>query len=86
MYRFPTPFVYRFLATLRVRRHSHLTIRPETPPGEQAQVDWAEADRYHLPDRRSIGVFLFVMVLGFSPALYFEFTRSTHLESLIRYH
>jgi transposase len=40
--------VCRFLATLRVRRPSQLTVRFETPPGEQAQADWAEAGRYHL--------------------------------------
>src|SRR5258705_6694955 len=55
-------------------------------PGEQAQVDWAEAGRYHLPDGSSIRVFFFVMVLGFSRALYIEFTRSMRLESLIRCH
>jgi transposase len=78
--------VCRFLATLRVRRPSQLTIRFETPPGEQAQADWAEAGRYHLPDGRSIRVFFFVMVLGFSRALYIEFTRSMRLESLVRCH
>jgi transposase len=35
--------VCRFLATLRVRSASHLTVRFETPPGEQAQADWAKA-------------------------------------------
>jgi hypothetical protein len=77
--------VCRFLATLRVRRPSQLTIRFETPPGEQAQADWAEAGRYHLADG-AIRVFFFVMVLGFSRALYIEFTRSMRLESLIRCH
>ena len=78
--------VCRFLATLRVRRPSQLTVRFETPPGEQAQADWAEAGRYHLPDGTSIRVFFFVMVLGFSRAFYIEFTRSMRLESLIRCH
>ena len=78
--------VCRFLATLRVRRPLQLTVRFETPPGEQAQADWAEAGRYHLPDGTSIRVFFFIMVLGFSRALYIEFTRSMRLESLIRCH
>ena len=78
--------VCRFLATLRIRRPSQLTIRFETLPGEQAQADWAEAGRYRLPDGRSIRVFFFAMVLGFSRALYVEFTRSMRLESLIRCH
>jgi len=78
--------VRRFLATLRVRMLSHLTTRFETPPGEQAQADWAEAGRYQLPDGSWVRVFFFVMVLGFSRALYIEFTRSMRLESLIRCH
>lgn len=78
--------VRRFLATLRVRMPSHLTTRFETPPGEQAQADWAEAGRYQLPDGSCVRVFFFVMVLGFSRALYIEFTRSMRLESLIRCH
>ncbi len=41
--------VCRFLATLRMRRPSQLTIRFATPPGEQAQADWTEAGRYPLP-------------------------------------
>ena len=78
--------VCRFLATLRARVPAQLTTRFETPPGEQAQADWAEAGRYTLPDGTSIRVFFFVMVLGFSRALYIEFTRSMRLETLVRCH
>ncbi len=42
--------VRRFLATLGLRMPSQLTIRFETPPGEQGQANWAEAGQYHLPD------------------------------------
>jgi len=78
--------VCRFLATLRSKVPAQLTTRFETPPGEQAQADWAEAGRYQLPDGSSIRVFFFVMVLGFCRALYIEFTRSMRLETLIRCH
>jgi transposase len=78
--------VCRFLATLRAKVPAQLTTRFETPPGEQAQADWAEAGRFQLPDGTSIRVFFFVMVLGFSRALYIEFTRSMRLETLIRCH
>lgn len=78
--------VGRFLAALRARIPAQLTTRFETPPGEQAQADWAEAGRYHLADGSSVRVFFFVMVLGFSRALYIEFTRSMRLETLIRCH
>jgi len=78
--------VRRFLTTLRARVPSQLTTRFETPPGEQAQADWAEAGRYSLADGSMARIFFFVMVLGFSRALYIEFTRSMRLESLIRCH
>ncbi len=43
--------VRRFLQTLRAERRidSRLTVRFETPPGEQAQCDWAEVGRYLRP-------------------------------------
>ena len=78
--------VRRFLATLQSKVPPQLTTRFETPPGDQAQADWAEAGRYRLPDGSCARIFFFVMVLGFSRALYIEFTRSMRLETLIRCH
>jgi len=78
--------VRRFLAPLRQRVPAKLTTRFETPAGEQAQADWAEAGRYQLPDGSTVRVFFFVMVLGFCRALYIEFTRSMRLETLVRCH
>jgi transposase len=78
--------VCRFLAALRSRVPAQLTTRFETPPGEQAQADWAEAGQYRLPDGSGARVYFFVMVLGYSRALYVEFTRSTRMETLIRCH
>jgi transposase len=80
--------VRRFLQTLKATRHTDqaLTVRFETPPGEQAQCDWAEVGRYPQPDGTSIRVYAFVMVLGFSRYLYVEFTRSMTLATLIRCH
>ena len=60
------------------------TIRYETPPGRQAQMDWGivsvnindECKRLHV----------FVMVLGYSRALYVEFTEDEKLTSLINCH
>jgi len=80
--------VRRFLQTLKATRHTDqaLTVRFETPPGEQAQCDWAEVGRYPQPDGTSIRVYAFVMILGFSRYLYVEFTRSMTLATLIRCH
>ena len=52
-------------------------IRFETEPGHQAQMDWGE---FHMtePDNRVSRVYLFVLVLGFSRAMYAElFSRCT---------
>lgn len=83
-----TQIVRRFLRTLKAARHTDqsLTVRFETPPGEQAQCDWAEVGRYPQPDGTSIRVYAFVMVLGYSRCLYVEFTRSMTLATLIRCH
>jgi hypothetical protein len=61
-------------------------VRFETPPGEQAQCDWAEIGRFAQPDGASVRVYAFVMVLGYSRYLYVEFTRSMSLATLIRCH
>ena len=76
----------RFLHELKATRHTDqtLTVRFETPPGEQAQCDWAEVGRYPQPDGTNARVYAFVMVLGYSRYLYVEFTRSMTLSTLIR--
>jgi transposase len=83
-----TQIVRRFLHTLKAARHidKSLTVRFETPPGEQAQCDWAEVGRYPQPDGTSARVYAFVMVLSYSRYLYVEFTRSMTLATLIRCH
>jgi len=80
--------VRRFLQTLKAERSTDqaLTVRFETPPGEQAQCDWAEVGRYPPPDGTSVRVYAFVMVLGYSRYLYVEFTRSMTPATLIRCH
>jgi transposase len=80
--------VRRFLQTLRAaqRVDAKLTVRFETPPGEQAQCDWAEVGRYPQPDGKTIRVYAFVMILCYSRYLYIEFTRSMSLTTLIRCH
>lgn len=80
--------VQRFVHGLKrtVTVSGKLTVRFETPPGEQAQCDWAEVQRTRLPDGRAIRVYAFVMVLGYSRYLYVEFTRSMMVDTLIRCH
>ena len=80
--------VRRFLQTLRAEDQvdPRLTVRFETPPGEQAQCDWAEVGRFPQPDGTSIKLYVFVMILCYSRYLYIEFMRSMALATLIRCH
>lgn len=52
-------------------------VRFETPPGQQAQVDWTVVSK---------GLYAFVMILGCSRCAYVEFVQSTNEESLMRCH
>ena len=80
--------VRRYITSLRAdaRINKKLTVRFETPPGEQAQCDWAEVGRFAGPDGAPVRICAFVMVLGYSRFLYIEFTRSMNVETLIRCH
>lgn len=80
--------VRRYLHSLKPEqeRLRKLTVRFETPPGKQAQADWAYCGRFPDPDGHIFPVYAFVMVLGFSGMLYVEFTSSMKLPALIRCH
>ena len=73
-----------FTRPYRVRRREPV-VRFETPPGHQAQVDWAHLGTHPLSGRPT-PLYLFVFVLGFSRALYAEVTTSTDLPTLISCH
>jgi transposase len=77
-----------FLATLRTeqRRRARATIRFETPPGEQGQVDWCHCGSFAGPLGEPVKVYAFVMVLGFSRMTYVEFTTSMELPELLHGH
>jgi len=59
------------------------TVRFETPPGKQAQADWAEVGSYTDEKGNRRKIYAFVMVLGYSRAMYVEFTRRMRLTELI---
>jgi len=60
-------------------------IRFETEPGLQAQVDWGDFQVQEL-DGRITTVYIFVMVLGFSRAMYVEFVSQCTLEQFLDCH
>ncbi len=74
--------VRRFLQTVEKTELSpKATVRFETPPGEQSQVDWAEIG-YFLDEsgvRRK--VYAFVMVLSYSRMLFVEFVTDMATET-----
>ena len=43
-----------------------VTVRFETPPGKQAQADWAHCGRFPLPDGQMLSIYAFVIVLSYS--------------------
>ena len=69
----------------RPRREVRATMRFETEPGEQAQVDWGSFS-YIGADGRKHRLWAFVMVLGWSRALYVEFVRRADVASFMQCH
>lgn len=80
--------VRRFIHSLdpHARSRAKMTVRFETPPGEQAQADWAACGHEMDETGRRRAVYAFVMVLSYSRMLYVEFTCSMALPELLRCH
>jgi transposase len=77
--------VKNFVQPYREARRQEATVRYETLPGEQAQVDWGHFGfiEHHGRRRRLYG---FVMTLGWSRACYLEFTISADAAWWLRCH
>ena len=80
--------VQRYLTEIEqpIRALTKATVRFETPPGEQAQVDWAEVGCYLDATGTKRKVYAFVMILSYSRTLYVEFTTTMKLAELIACH
>lgn len=61
------------------------SIRFETSPGEQAQVDWGEVDKIEIDDQK-YKLFCFVYTLCYSRIKYVEFTIRQNLQTLEECH
>lgn len=68
---------FRSLNCKGYRRSAHL----ETGPGEQAQVDWGTFGKIEIGGKKE-RLYAFVYVLGYSRALYIEFTIKQNLKTL----
>jgi transposase len=78
----------RFLAGLAHTRRAQAraTVRFETPPGHQAQVDWMTVGAFPNGTGELVKVYAFAMVLGFSRMLYAAFTTTMELPALLTCH
>ena len=73
---------------VRPRRRGHqpeATMRYETAPGEQAQVDWGSLP-YVGEDGKRRRVWVFVMTMGWSRACYVELVRRADTAAYIQCH
>ena len=59
--------------------------RFETEPGIQAQVDWGDF-KVENPDNSNSTKFMFLMILGYSRAMYIEFVDNCNLETFMDCH
>jgi transposase len=75
--------VREFVATVRPKPRREPYLVTETLPGEQAQVDWAFVGKLAFPGGER-ALWLFVMVLGHSRALWGEFVLDLSVHSLCR--
>lgn len=74
-----------FVRVYRQRPNKQASVRYETPPGLQAQMDWAELGE-HFVDGKLQKLYVFVIVLGFSRMKYMEITTTMNLEQLMKCH
>ncbi len=72
-----------YVATVRPRRRREVYLRTEPLPGEQAQVDWAYVGKLPVEGGER-ALWLFVLVLSYSRALFGEFVLDLSVHSLRR--
>lgn len=74
-----------FIRPYRQKPKKQSSIRFETPPGKQAQMDWAEIGEHEV-DGRKQKLYVFIIVLGYSRMKYMEITNTMNMEQLMKCH
>ncbi len=74
-----------YMSPRRRKRQPEATLRFETAPGEQAQVDWGSLS-YLSEDGKRRSVWVFVMAMGWSRACYVELVRRGDTAAFIQCH
>jgi len=77
--------VKHYVAGIKEQKTRLAYIRFETEPGLQAQVDWGDF-QVQEPDGKTKTIYAFVMVLGYSRAIYVEFVERCTLEAFMDCH
>lgn len=77
--------VRSFVQPYRQKQMPQATVRFETEPGQQVQVDWAYFGTINHRGRRR-RLYAFVMTLGWSRSMYLEFTISMQAAWFLRAH
>ena len=77
--------VVQYVGPRRRWRQPEATMRFETAPGEQAQVDWG-SPAYIGEDGKQRRVWVFVMTMGWSRACYVELVRKADTAAFIQCH
>ncbi len=79
--------VKEYVRTIKADLNEKATVRFETMPGLQGQVDWAFFEDHRiLVDGEIKKLYCFLMVLGYSRARYIEFVTDMSTNTLIRCH
>jgi transposase len=74
-----------FISPFREKPNKQSSIRFETPPGKQAQMDWGELGEHEI-DGKKQKLYVFVIVLGYSRMKYMEITTTMNMEQLMKCH
>ncbi|MCL2355154.1 MAG: IS21 family transposase [Oscillospiraceae bacterium] len=76
-----------YVSTKKSELNTKATVRFETMPGLQAQVDWAHFENYRVIENGvSKKLYCFLMILGYSRMRYIEFVTDMTTSTLIRCH
>jgi len=80
--------VQRYVKTLKTqaKHQSKLTVRFETLPGQQAQMDWGHCGQWIDESGQQYKLYVFVCVLSYSRLIYIQFTRDMRLATLVACH
>lgn len=74
-----------YVRRIKARQNRQAFLRFETIPGLHGQVDWADF-KVGVAGAADLTLFLFIMVLGFSRAIYAEFVTRCSLEAFMDAH